>query len=195
MEHKRSLADEPQELTPDRIVAAALRCFARGGFAGTSLADIEAEAGLSVGAGSTYRYFRSKQAMLEAAVESALAGADDLARAEPSSLEDAARLALSSMDDLRDLTRIVLRDLDRFPELLVPVVDRLIDGPVREVAARMSAAAPGVDGEAMAALLVGGLVNAKVIEALGGRRPGAVEEERLVRAWAHLYELVLTSAR
>lgn len=177
--------------TPDRIVAAALRCFSRRGFAGTSLADIEAEAGLSVGAGSTYRYFRSKQAMLEAAVDAALAQGDALSVATPVSLEDAARLALAAMDALQDLTRIVLRDLDQFPELLTPVVDRLLDGPTRAVARQLAAAAPGIDGDAIATLLIGGLVNVKVLEAIAGRRPAAIDEDRLVKAWTQLYECVV----
>lgn len=177
--------------TRSRVVAAALRCFSRRGFAGTSLAHIESEAGLSPGAGSTYRYFESKRAMLEAAVEHAVARVDGRIRPEPATLQDAARLSLAGMDELRDLTRIVLRDLDEFPDVLTPVVDRLLEGPIRVVAARLAEAAPGADGEAMATLLIGGLVNFKVIEAVAGIRPGAVDERRLVDAWAHLYRLVL----
>ena len=91
------------------------------------------------------------------------------------------------MDDLQDLTRIVLRDLDRFPELLMPIVDRLLEGPIRAAAAHMAAAAPGIEGDTMATLLIGGLVNVKAIEALGGKRPGAIDEDRRLAAWTHLY--------
>jgi len=42
----------------EQILAAALRCFARGGFHQTSMAEVCAEAKLSPG--SVYRYFRSK---------------------------------------------------------------------------------------------------------------------------------------
>jgi len=94
--------------TRSRVLAAALRCFSQRGFSGTSLADIESEAGLSPGAGSTYRHFPSKRAMLEAAVADALTRADEVAVIEPRSLEEAARLALDSMDQIQDLTRIVL---------------------------------------------------------------------------------------
>lgn len=177
--------------TRQRIVAAALGCFADRGFAGTSLADIEAAAGLSVGAGSTYRYFASKQAMLEAAVAAALTRADELASSAPDSIEGAGRIALAEMDQMRDLTRIVLRDLDAFPELLMPVVDRLLEGPIRAVGEQMSVAAPGIDGEAMATLLIGALINTRVIEAIGGQRPRAVDDTRLLAAWTHLYQLVL----
>jgi AcrR family transcriptional regulator len=190
MSNKKSLAPDGVG-TRERIVAAALECFARRGFDGTSLADIEAAADLSVGAGSTYRYFASKQAMLEAAVGAALARADELSASAPESIEEAGQIALAEMDQLRDLTRIVLRDLDAFPELLMPVVDRLLEGPIRAVAARMSAAAPGIDGEAMATLLIGALVSMKVIEAIGGARPGAVDDKRLLTAWTHLYGLAL----
>ena len=172
-------------------MTAALRCFARKGFAGTTITDIEAEAGLSPGAGGTYRHFKSKLAMLEAAVADVLARSDAELAPEPASLTDAARQAFEQLDALHDLTRIVLRDLDQFPDLLMPVVDRLLEGPIRLVAQRTSAVAPTVDSEAVATLLVGALVNFKVIEALGGRRPGAVEQERIVAAWAQLYRLVL----
>ena len=64
--------DEPRV----RVLAAALRCFARKGFAGTTITDIEAEAGLSPGAGGTYRHFTSKLEMLEAAVADVLARSD-----------------------------------------------------------------------------------------------------------------------
>ena len=129
--------------------------------------------------------------MLEASVVDALQRADELSVADPASLEEAGRLALAAMDEIQDLTRIVLHDLDRFPELLMPVIDRLIEGPVRAVGAQMYAAAPGIDGDAMATLLVGALVNVKVVEALGGQRPGAVDQERLLTAWTHLYRLAL----
>jgi len=73
----------------------------------------------------------------------------------------------------------------------MPVVDRLLEGPLRVVANRMVAVAPGIDGEAVATLLVGGLVNFKVVEAVAGRRPGAVDEDRLVAAWSHLCRLAV----
>ncbi len=181
--------------TRSRIVAAALRCFSRRGFAGTSLADIELEAGLSPGAGSTYRHFPSKTAMLEAAVSNALERADRLVVTEPRSLEEAGRLSLESMDGLQELTRILFRDLDEFPDLLMPVIDRLLEGPVRTVAARMAAAAPDIDGQAMATLLIGALVNFKAIEAVAGKRPAAVDEDRLLAAWSHLYRLALENPK
>lgn len=73
----------------------------------------------------------------------------------------------------------------------MPVVDRLLEGPIRAVATSLSAAAPGIDGDAMATVLIGSLVNFKVIEAIAGKRSGAVDEDRLLAAWTHLYRLAL----
>jgi AcrR family transcriptional regulator len=51
-----------REANRARIVAAARRCFSRDGFHQTSMPDIAAEAGLSVGA--SYRYFASKEEII-----------------------------------------------------------------------------------------------------------------------------------
>ena len=51
--------------TRDRIKDAALSLFAEQGFAGTSIAAIEAAAGLAPRAGAFYRHFASKEALFE----------------------------------------------------------------------------------------------------------------------------------
>lgn len=56
---ERRAAERPLE-----IQAAALRCFASRGFAATTVAEVAAEAGVS--AGTIYRYFPSKEALMEA---------------------------------------------------------------------------------------------------------------------------------
>jgi hypothetical protein len=53
---------------------------------------------------------------------------------------------------------IAVRDVDRFADLRMAVVDRLLEGPIRAVAARMPASAPGIGGGATATLLIGALV-------------------------------------
>lgn len=52
------VSDEHLAARREQILAAATRCFARDGFHDTSMQDVIAEAGLSVGA--VYRYFKSK---------------------------------------------------------------------------------------------------------------------------------------
>lgn len=52
--------------TKEKLKSAALTLFARRGFARTSIAAIEAKAGLAPRAGAFYRHFKSKQALFEA---------------------------------------------------------------------------------------------------------------------------------
>ena len=60
-----------REQRRQQILDAARRCFARDGFHQTSMQDILADAGLS--AGALYRYFRSKEEIIAAIAEEALA--------------------------------------------------------------------------------------------------------------------------
>jgi AcrR family transcriptional regulator len=55
-----------------QIASAALRCFSRKGFEGTSMADIIAESGLS--AGAIYLHYKSKQDLVERVVADVLHG-------------------------------------------------------------------------------------------------------------------------
>lgn len=69
----------------DHIMEAATRCFARNGFHATSMQDVIAEAGMSVGA--VYRYFKSKEqlrwAIAESNVSEMAIALDELVRHEP----------------------------------------------------------------------------------------------------------------
>ncbi|MGK5675835.1 TetR/AcrR family transcriptional regulator, partial [Micromonospora sp. URMC 106] len=77
----------PEHLAARRrqIVDAARRCFLREGFHRTTMQDVIAEAGLSVGA--VYRYFPSKADLINAIAEEAIGGAevvlDEVLRQEP----------------------------------------------------------------------------------------------------------------
>lgn len=169
--------------------------FATKGFAATTMADIEEASGFVPRTGGTYRHFRSKQAILEAAIDAELTRNEEGLAPDPTSPEETARQGLAELDQQRDLMRVLFRDLDRFPDLLERTVDRLIDGPYRLSAERIRAVAPDVDAEAMAAIFLGSLVNFKVIEHLLGTRPGDVSDDRLVDAWAQLLWLLVEGNR
>jgi AcrR family transcriptional regulator len=68
-----------------QILDAARRCFLRDGFHNTSMQDVIAEAGLSVGA--VYRYFKSKNELITSIAEAVIGDAEEmfeeLARHEP----------------------------------------------------------------------------------------------------------------
>ena len=60
--------------TRERIVDEAMLLFSQRGYAATSIAKIEAAAGLTPGAGGIYHHFASKEALLSAALDEALDG-------------------------------------------------------------------------------------------------------------------------
>lgn len=81
-----------------RILSAAMACFAREGFHGTSMQKICAEADMSPGA--LYRYFRSKEELIAAIV------ADE--RSDRQHMLDAVTQAPSVLDALTDCLRLML---------------------------------------------------------------------------------------
>ncbi|MCU0756402.1 MAG: TetR/AcrR family transcriptional regulator [Xanthomonadales bacterium] len=104
------MTDDDRPTTRQRVLDAALRCFARDGFHGASMQQICAEAGVSPGA--LYRYFRSKDdlivALVEADREHALAMLHAaLDRADP---RDGLRaLVGAAAADLQDPDRMAMR--------------------------------------------------------------------------------------
>jgi AcrR family transcriptional regulator len=73
--HVPRVSPEYERSRHDQILAAAAGCFAGGGVAATSMPDIAAQAGLSVGA--LYRYFLSKEELFLAVVEARVAVYND----------------------------------------------------------------------------------------------------------------------
>lgn len=91
-----------------------MRLFAEKGYERTSIADIQAAAGLNPGSGALYKHFPSKEAVLRAGIERFVAearGAEALIAAMPGRAEDAmlllARAALDMLAADRDMLRIV----------------------------------------------------------------------------------------
>ncbi|MFS6531079.1 TetR/AcrR family transcriptional regulator [Microbacterium aurugineum] len=87
--------------TRERIETAAVRVFARRGFAASSIKDIADEAGLS--AGSMYRHYASKEALFDALLEQASSG---LVAASAMLSADADPVVLVS-----EFTRVFVTDL------------------------------------------------------------------------------------
>jgi AcrR family transcriptional regulator len=177
-----------------RVLDAALKCFASKGYTATTIADIETAAGLKPGGGGTYRHFESKRAILEAVIDGAVGQDDETLAPLGVSLRGAARHTLSGLDRQRDLLELVRRDLDQFPELQAKVLARLVKGPYRIVADRITQLAPQADGEAIAALMLGALINFHAMEST----PAAAElqlvsRDRIIDAWAFLFRRVIDS--
>jgi len=172
-----------------RILSAAVECFAAQGYAATKIADIERAAGLSVGAGGTYRHFESKRAILEAVLELIL-GVPDEEIAPPG--DDVEAIAHDMLDFMRtDLLRIYLRDLDEFPEQRRRINERTVTTSYGVVANRIAAANPSVDADAAAAVLLGSLINFRINEALIGPDANGVDRDRFVDTWGAIYRSIL----
>jgi AcrR family transcriptional regulator len=172
-----------------RILAAAVECFAAKGYAGTTIADIERAAGLSVGAGGTYRHFESKRAILEAVIDLVVdLPNDDIA--PPG--DDVEAIAHRMLDYMReDFLRIYFRDLDDFPDQRRRINQRTIDTSYRVVAQRISASNPDIDAEAAAAVLLGSLINFRTNEALVGPDANGVGRDRFIETWGTIYRSIL----
>ena len=184
--------------TRDRIVDEAMHLFSEHGYAATSIAKIEAAAGLSPGAGGLYHHFKSKEAVLAAGIERhlsrldalrdiqrVLAPLDDL-RAE---LTLTARYILAELDSESELLRILASEARSRPEMLTSAVDELVnstfDGFARWIEERMQRSETERDAKAIAAVGLGSLLSSRLLRDVIGI-PAQVDDEALVNAWVSL---------
>ncbi len=188
--------------TRDRIIDEALRLFAEKGYSPTAVAEIEAAAGLSPGAGGLYRHFRSKEEVLAAAIrvhaarttEQIEAALRSVSSASSNPLPDRLRclckLGLEKMTAEANLIRVFFRDLDQFPHLVHEFRADLLQ-PLSEVMITWGRRQPelaqaDVDWPAVAAVLGGAVVNYWLTTTQLGAPPGRVTEPRFVAAWTRL---------
>jgi AcrR family transcriptional regulator len=110
-----------------------LALFGSEGFGGTTITEIERQAGLAAGTGSFYRHFKSKDELLHAAVEHEVgrcmaAIADRRTTVDRPSNPRAARakhlaLALQDIRHFDRLFRIAMREGDRVPAVRTVIAD------------------------------------------------------------------------
>jgi len=176
-----------------RVIRAAMTCFGQKGYAATTIADIERAAGLTVGAGGTYRHFPSKRAILEAVIDTIVSAPDDVLAPPSPDIEATAHESLDYMN--AELVRFFFRDLDAHPDQRDRIVDRLVTGPYRIVAARIAETNPTIDAKGAAAVLLGSLINFRVIEVLIGEGRNGVSRSRFIKTWSDTYRLVANTPR
>jgi TetR/AcrR family transcriptional regulator, fatty acid metabolism regulator protein len=106
----------------ERILAAAVRVFARQGFESTRMSDVAREAGVAYGL--PYHYFGSKNAVLQAVFReawgrllSAVALAEESGETAPEQLELVVRIVLRVWRDEPDLVRLLVREVTRSPHI------------------------------------------------------------------------------
>ncbi|NNH73596.1 TetR/AcrR family transcriptional regulator [Nocardia uniformis] len=199
---------DPQRHTRDRILTEAMRLFGEQGFKATSIAEIEAAAGLSPGSGSLYRHFKSKTELLREGVRHQLdSGAElldylgdtEAVAALPlrERLTKLVTAGFARLEAERDLNRLVVNDLGKFPELM----DRVGAEEMRRVAiatgAWLAAQDPGSDRDrdwtAIALVLTSAAANYWQLRDVFGTHPTGVSEADFIAAVVELaYTLIVT---
>ncbi|MDL4772702.1 MULTISPECIES: TetR/AcrR family transcriptional regulator [Thermomonosporaceae] len=188
--------------TRERIVVESLRLFADRGYAATSVAEIEAAAGLSPGAGGLYRHFRSKQEVLASGIREHIERTrhqiDDVMQQatvyEDRPLEQRLRMTcqigLAKMREEQDLIRVLFRDLDQFPGLVAEMREGIVN-PLYDSIATWLATQPEFEGSdedwpAIASILGGAVVNYWLANEAMYEPPTRIDEKRFVASWARL---------
>jgi AcrR family transcriptional regulator len=192
--------------TRERIVDEAMLLFSQHGYAATSIAKIEAAAGLTPGAGGIYHHFASKEAVLAAGIERQLArlGALREIRNVLGSLGDVkaeltltARYVLAELDRESELLRILASDARNRPQLLTSAVDQLVSSTFTGFAAwigeRAERALEPEEASAIAALGLGSLLSSRLLRDVLGV-PALVEDEQLVDTWVAMMGAALAGS-
>ena len=184
------------EATRDRLITAAMSLFAERGARGTTIGDIEEDAGLTRRGGAFYKHFHSKEEILEAGIEreireaEAVRGVVELLplgelRAE---LTLICRLLLAQLTRQRDLTRVFEKEGEKIAELRDRMLKRVIQVDYRQAAQVAQGwvkeyGIEDVDVEAVVTMMLGAIVNYRRTEWTFGGAPLDVDENRFVEAW------------
>jgi len=180
----------------DRLLAEALKLFADKGYAATSVADIQRASGLAPGSGALYKHFGSKRELLEAAVahriDSIVAAREEYDAGERDGVEQAVRTAgrliWDNLKQSEDLLKVMLREPDELGDLDEKTWQVITDNAYQRFADELAATnrygrTRIPDPEATAAVAIGSLSYAATLQALTGRLPGNIDEERYFEAW------------
>lgn len=195
--------------TRDRVLRVAMRLFGEQGYAATTIAQIEAAAGLSPGSGSLYRHFRSKQELLEQGVRTQLEGAADLRAllgderglddlGLPERLRVVLRTAIARLERGRDLIWMLFRDYRAFPELMERLREDQMSR-VGEAFARWLQVQPELrdadcDWPAVAGVLIAAVSHYWLLRDSFGTEPFDVDEDRYLAAITDLVVGALTGS-
>jgi AcrR family transcriptional regulator len=188
-------ADPAQGGTRDRLLDAAIRLFARQGYAETSIADIQRACGLSAGSGALYKHFTCKRELLEAATRrfaDRLANDRNRFDANPGDgtedvLRRAATLIWDGIEENSPLLRVIFRE-PAFPDLADELWSAITENAYRRFASGLRVVVDaGVtridDPEATAAVLVASLAYYPMVRLLIGHTPGEIDRDRYLEAW------------
>lgn len=182
--------------TQTRLLDAAMRLFAERGFVGTTIGELEREAGLAPRSGAVYQYFASKEMLLYAALEREMATVNELEavlEALPAGdlaaqLEALARWNLSSIRRRDALNRFLTLDGERLPrDLRDRLYENLVDRPYSAIAqiieTRLGDARREFDVGALALVFVQSMAGYVAMQSRFGKSWDDVDDDRFVSAW------------
>jgi AcrR family transcriptional regulator len=193
--------------TREALIDAALTLFARDGYRGTTIRGIEEAAGLTPGAGGLYRHFRSKEALLMAAVERYRADvAAFLAKApEVMELGDVraellvdAKLSREFNERNNALLRVLLLEQRAIPKKAQQYFQAAWESAYRMharwLAVRLGPDS-GIDVDAAAIQLYGSLAQYQIQYETFTRPPLGVDPDRFTLAWVDHWTAFIAAAR
>lgn len=168
---------------------AALHLFAEQGFAATTTAQVEGAMGLRPGAGGLFRHVGSKQELLEAAVERALARRFTPPTGPFASPAAAlARSVLHLVDADPDLWRLLLREGARLPLDMDALYARLVQPAFDQaVAWARTRIADAPDVRERVTVGISALLYLRVCQYTYGRTPADLDEEAFVGVVERLF--------
>lgn len=177
--------------------------FSEQGFRGASVAQIEAAAGLTPGAGGLYHHFKSKEEVLAFGIHRHLQRLEALRDVRriigdlgdlQAELSVTARYFLAELDSQTDLLRIIVSETRRRPDLLAGAVDQLIASTFRGFAEWLrEAAGQELDQDrasTIAALALGSLLSSRLLKIIEVSSVG-IDDDTLVSAWVEMVRLML----
>jgi AcrR family transcriptional regulator len=182
--------------TRERLVIEAMRLFGQQGYEATSVAQIEAAAGLAPGSGALYHHFKSKEAVLDAGVDRQLdrrhamrdiralfAGLGDL-RSELTML---GRYVLTVLDEETQLLQVAARTPSHRSTRLNNAYAALFDGLIAEVADWIQSWMPGISSQDSAT------ISEVAVDSLLGKRATSTlfhapetPDERYIAEWTEM---------
>jgi AcrR family transcriptional regulator len=187
--------------TRERLVKEAMRLFSEQGYRATSVAQIEAAAGLAAGSGALYHHFKSKESLLEAGIDRQLdrrhamhdiralfAGLGDL-RVELTLL---GRYLLTVIDEESQLLQIAARTPTNRSSRLDDAYAALVDGLYTELADWISGwepALPGAETRTIAVLGVNALLGKRAAAILFHADATETPDEQYLAEWTGMLEL------
>jgi AcrR family transcriptional regulator len=194
--------------TRERLVAEGMRLFGAQGYQETSVAQIEAAAGLAPGSGALYHHFKSKEALLEAGIDRQLdrrnamrdmralfAGLGEL-RSELTML---GRYVLAVLDEETELLQIASRvPSDRAKARLTDAYAALFDGLYTELADWVQGWVPAVSKQSVAtvgAVAVNALVGKRAIRTVFGATATDLPDEQYIAEWTAQMQSRIESLR